>query len=228
MTWLQGGSAPQHIKDVAEPKFIILPRARHTDPPALYTKQHTHTQHKCKTCKTNPHFEALSLNFIPAPPNLWTYFYQRDSVFMTFHERSEEIGQGGQIRRARACEMSPDMEAEAEKRRCRANSDDTAKQGKKGQAFTVCCSLSISDLFPPPHSSLKWHQQLQRSTFPVCAATSVAACLCGHRLIPLPVSTAALPVSLSHYYDDLDDKAAVQTTSFSFYLSCTGLNTCQS
>lgn len=71
-----------------------------------------------------------------------------------------KLGRGMRIKRTEDCEMSPDMEAEAEKRRCRENSDDTAKKGKKGKFLLEhCCSLSISNLFPPPQPLLKWHQQ---------------------------------------------------------------------
>lgn len=57
---------------------------------------------------------------------------------MTFERRLKEIssGRGMRIKRAKDCEMSTDMEADAEKRCSRANrGDDTAKEGKRASFY---------------------------------------------------------------------------------------------
>lgn len=148
MTCLQGGSAPKDIKDVTESKFIVLPWARHTDQPALYIKQHTHTYtHTSKSLWDEPWHGG------------WGW---------------EEALQGEQ--------------------RCH------SQAGKKGPS--LYCLLLPSNFRPS-------------STVPPQVASTTSeehiSCLCGHLLISLPVNIAALPVSLSHYYDDLDDEATAQT-----------------
>lgn len=91
---------------------------------------------------------------------------------MTFQRRLTEIGEGDEDKkRAEDCEMSPDMEAEAEKRRCRANSDDTAKKGKKGQAFTGALLLSFNF---KPFSSPTALTQVASTTL-----EEYISCLCG-------------------------------------------------
>lgn len=57
---------------------------------------------------------------------------------MTFERRLKEMGlwRGFRIKRARDCEMSLDMEADAEKSRSRANrEDDTAEEGKSASFY---------------------------------------------------------------------------------------------
>lgn len=57
---------------------------------------------------------------------------------MSFEKRLEKsrLGEGRRIKRARDWEMSPDMEADAVKRRSRANrEDDTAKGGKSASFY---------------------------------------------------------------------------------------------
>lgn len=146
---------------------------------------------------------------------------------MTFERRLKEIcsGRGMRIKRARDCEMSPDMEADAEKRRSRANrEDDTAKEGKSASFYWSTAALfQFQTFFPPPQLLLKWLRQPQKSTFPVYVVASVTVWFYGHPLISFSILSVYLaaflsdrlpdslpllymPVSLSyHFYDDLDD-----------------------
>lgn len=81
---------------------------------------------------------------------------------------------GARTKRARDCEMSSDMEAEAEKRRCRVNSDDTAGKGKTCHLLLKhCCSLSIPNpFFPPPPQPL--------SQVVSTISEEYISCLCDH------------------------------------------------
>ena len=57
---------------------------------------------------------------------------------MTFERRLKEIssGRGMRMKSAKDCEMSTDMEADAETRRSRANrGDDKAKEGKRASFY---------------------------------------------------------------------------------------------
>lgn len=66
------------------------------------------------------------------------------------------------------------MEAEAEKRRCKVNSDDTAGKGKMCHLLLKhCCSLSISNpFFPPPPQPLS--QEVSTTS------EEYISCLCDH------------------------------------------------
>lgn len=93
---------------------------------------------------------------------------------MLFHTRLKEIGSGRRMRmrikkRARDCERSPDMEADAERRRSRANrEDDTAREGKSASFYwSTAAFFQFRTFLPPPQTLLKWHRQPPKSTFPV-------------------------------------------------------------
>lgn len=126
---------------------------------------------------------------------------------------------GGGIKRASDCEMSPDMEADAEKRRSRANrGDDTAEEGKSASFYWSIAALFQFQTFFPPHLLLKWHWRPMKpckSTFSVYMVMSVTVWFYGHLLISFSILPCLsicqhlclyMAVSLSyHFYDDLDD-----------------------
>lgn len=106
---------------------------------------------------------------------------------MSFEKRLEKrrLGEGRRIKRARDWEMSPDMEADAVKRRSRANrEDDTAKGGKSASFYWISAALyPFQNTSSPSQLLHMWHQQQKKKAH----FLSMWPCIVYHSLIYMDI-----------------------------------------
>lgn len=145
-------------------------------------------------------------------------------IYSSYKAERDGLGEEDEDKKARDCEMSPDMEADAEKRRCRANrEDDTAEEGKSASFYWSAAALFQFQTFFSSSTALTqvasttsekvhflsmWSRQSLSASMDICWFRSIyclPAWQLSYRSICQPLCLY-MPVSLSHhFYDDLDD-----------------------